>query len=108
MKNECTRRIIIPLGLDAMRRELALYFHWYDDHRPSMALGGRTPREVHEGLQPANAEPRFEPRRKWPTRSPCASQQAPVKGKRGARLRLVVGYLEGRKHLPIAELRRAA
>jgi hypothetical protein len=60
MKNECTRRIIIPLGLVAMRRELALYFRWYDDHRPSMALGGRTPREVHEGLQPANAEPRFE------------------------------------------------
>jgi transposase InsO family protein len=38
MKNECTRRILVPLGLDAMRRELAFYVHWYNEHRPSMAL----------------------------------------------------------------------
>jgi hypothetical protein len=27
---------------------------------------------------------------------------------RGTRLRLVIGYLENRKHLPVVELRRAA
>jgi putative transposase len=108
LKNECTRRILVPLGLDAMRREIALYVHWYNEHRPSMVLGGCTPREVHDGVRPANSKPRFEPRRKWPTRSPCASPQAPVNGEPGVRLRLVVAYLEDRKHLPIIELRRVA
>jgi transposase InsO family protein len=46
LKSECTRRILVPLQLEAMRRELALYVYWYNQHRPSMALGGRTPREV--------------------------------------------------------------
>jgi len=108
MKNECTRRILIPLQLDAMRRELALYVHWYNEHRPSMALGGCTPREVRDSLRPANAKPRFEPRPRWPKRSPCASPHTAVKGTRGTKLRLVVGYLEDRKHLPVVELRRAA
>ena len=108
MKSECTRQILIPLRLDAMRRELLFYIHWYNEHRPSMALDGCTSREIYDGLQPRNAKPRFEPRRMWPTHSPCASPQAPVKGKRGAKLRLVVSYLEDRKHLPVVELRRAA
>ena len=29
LKNECTRRILVPLQLDTMRRELAFYVHWY-------------------------------------------------------------------------------
>jgi hypothetical protein len=108
MKNECTRRILVPLRLDAMRRELAFYVHWYNEHRPSMALGGCTPREIYYAVPPANAKPRFEPRPRWPKRSPCASPQAAVTGARGTKLRLVVGYLEDRKHLPVVELRRAA
>ena len=108
MKNECTRRILVPLALEAMRRELTVYLAWFNEHRPSQAIGGRTPREAYEGLPPANAETRFEPRITWPRRSSCAAPQAQIKGRRGARLTLVVGYLEGRKHLPVVELRRAA
>jgi transposase InsO family protein len=108
MKNECTRRILVPLTLEAMRREISLYVVWYNRFRPSMALAGRTPHEVYRDLRPANSQPRFEPRRKWPRQSPCASPQAPVKGRRGTKLHLVVGYLEGRRHLPIIALHRAA
>jgi transposase InsO family protein len=108
MKNECTFRILVPLRLDAMRCELGLYAVWYNEHRPSQALGGRTPWEVYVGLQPANARSRFEPRGNWPTEGPCASPQTAISGKRGTRLSLVVGYVEGRRHLPVVELRQAA
>ncbi len=69
-----------------------------------MALGGRTPREVYDAVRPANAKPRFEPRSRWPRQSPCAAPQARIKGRRGTKLTLVVGYLEGRRHLPVVEL----
>jgi len=108
MKNECTRHILIPLRLDAMRRELGSYVIWYNMHRPSQALGGRTPWEVYAGFQPANATPRFEPRRNWPTRGPCASPQTAIRGRRGTKLTIVVGYVDGRRHLPVIELRKAA
>ncbi|MEE8241338.1 MAG: integrase core domain-containing protein [Nitrospirales bacterium] len=108
MKNECTRRILVPLALEAMRRELTVYLAWFNEHRPSQALGGKTPNEMYTGQRPANATFRFEPRTMWPRRSSCAAPQAQIKGRRGAKLTLVVGYLEGRKHLPVVELRRAA
>ena len=88
--------------------EIALYVLWYNQHRPSMALGGCTPQEVYEGVRPANARPRFEPRVNWPGSSPCASPQARIKGARGTKLSLAISYLEGRRHLPIVELQRAA
>ena len=108
MKNECTRRVLVPLAMEAMRRELTFYFAWYNEYRPSQAIGGRTPKEAYEGLPPANAEPRFEQRTMWPRQSSCAAPPAQIKGRRGAKLTLVVGYLNGRKHLPVVELRRAA
>jgi putative transposase len=108
MKNECTRRIWVPLQIEGMRREAGLYVTWYNEHRPNQALGGRTPREVHSDIRPRNSEPRFEPRRNWPKKSPCASPQAAVRGKRGTKLTLVVSYVEGRRHLPVVELRQAA
>jgi putative transposase len=108
MKNECTRRTLVPLQLQAMRRELTYYASWYNHHRPSEALGGRTPWETYVSLRPANARPRFEPRADWPAGSPCASPQTAVRGPCGTNLSLVVGYMEGRHHLPVIELRRAA
>lgn len=44
----------------------------------------------------------------WPPASRCAAPQTLIKGKRGRRLTLSVGYLEGRKHLPVIELELAA
>ena len=108
MKSECTRRILVPLALEAMRRELTMYVAWFNEHRPSQALGGRTPNEVYKGQCPGNTAFRFEPRTMWPRRSSCAAPQAQIRGRRGAKLTLVIGYLEGRQHLPVVELRRAA
>ena len=58
--------------------------------------------------KPTNAMPRFEPRSRWPRGSPCVAPQAKVQGKNGSKLVLVIGFYEGRKHLPVIELKRAA
>jgi len=108
MKDGCTREIVVPLPQNAMRRELSFYFGWYNEFRPHSFLEGRTPREVYDGLSPANAKPRYEPRPAWPHGSPCAGPQARIKGTRGARLVLQIGFFEGRRHLPVIELERAA
>jgi len=107
-KNECTRHILVPLQLQSMRRGLGAYATWYNEHRPNQALGGRTPREVYGDIRPANARPRFEPRKNWPATGSCAAPQTGIRGARGVRLSLVVQYVEGRRHLPVVELRNAA
>ncbi len=108
MKSECTRKIIVPFRLNAMRHEVACYATWFNEHRPHTALAGRTPLEVYTGLPPANEAPRFEPRRLWPQESRCASPAARIKGKRGTRVGLAVSRFENRPHLPIVELRWAS
>ena len=40
MKSECTRRIIVPFRLDAMRHEIGCYATWYNEFRPHSGLGG--------------------------------------------------------------------
>lgn len=108
MKSECTTRIIVPLGLTAMRRELALYAAWYNEHRPHAGLGGRTPLEVYRNLPPGNEAPRFEPRARWLRGSPCARPVVPVMESPGVKLALVLRNFEDRGHLPVIELKRAA
>ena len=108
-KNECTRRILLPLRNKEMREETALYTIWYNERRPHQSLGGKTPEEVCAGVSPSvNEKARFEPREKWPVKSRCASPQAPVEGAPGARFELLVSFLGGRKHLPIVELKKVA
>lgn len=108
LKNGCTRRMLVPYTIVAMRHELALFSTWYNHERPHEWLAGATPDEAYGRLVPACAKPRFEPRRKWPTRSPCASPPARIDGRRGVELDLHVEYLAGRKHLPIVSLKRVA
>ena len=103
-----TRRILVSFDFGKMRRELSLYALWFNEFRPHRALGGRTPAEVYDEREPANRKPRIEPRSKYPEQSPCAAPQAPVRGPTGVKLRLIVSFLEGRKHLPIVELKQAA
>jgi hypothetical protein len=91
MKSECTRRLLVPITLDAVRRELALYVVWFNEFRPIQALGGRTPREVYEGLRPANAMPRLEPRARWRERSGCAS---PVVFHNSGRIKLPGAFVQ--------------
>jgi putative transposase len=109
MKNECTRRLLlVPYQRTVLRRELALYVDWYNGHRPHDALDTATPDETYSGRLPACRKPRFEPRRSWPSGSPCAQPRAPVRGRCGRRLELTVHHLTGRRRLPIIELKRAA
>jgi transposase InsO family protein len=89
MKTECTRPIRVPLRMNAMRYEVGLYTFWYNNYRPNQALGGRTPWGVYEDIRPANAKPRFEPRRSWAAKSPCAGPQTGIRGARGEKLSLV-------------------
>ena len=102
MKTECTRRILVSFRLDQMRRELAFYASWYNEHRPHMGLEGRTPEEVSHGLPAAADAPRFETRARWPRGI------GKRKGRAGGRLTLDLRYVGNRRHLPVVELKRAA
>jgi len=47
MRNECCRRIVVPMHVANLRAEVLLYLVWYNHHRSHQALGGCTPDEVH-------------------------------------------------------------
>ena len=96
VKCECTRQIRVPLDVDAMRKEIALYASWYNESRPHQGLDGKTPAEVYSGVR-RNAQS-LEPRPRWPVHGDT---------KRVKRIKMVVKFLEGRRHLPIVELKRA-
>ena len=108
LKDECTRRLVVPYRSASFQRELSLYVAWYNGARPHEALHARTPDEVYHGRSPACLAPRFETRRRWPRRARCAAPQAPVRGRPGVRLQLGVRFVAGRRHLPVVELRRVA
>ena len=107
IKQECARRIIIPLRTSLFEAELISYALWYNEHRPHQSLQGRTPNEVYEGRVAARDEPRLEVRRVQKGDDAAAEGVEPI-DKTVPRLRLVVKHFEGRKHLPIVELERAA
>ncbi len=109
MKNECTRLLpIVPLARAAFGRELDHYGAWFNAERPHSRFGARTPDEMYFGTFPTCRRPRFEPRTRWPRRSPCASPHALIRGQPGAVVELHVTYRAGRKHLPVVSLRRVA
>ena len=108
IKDECTRRIPVPLGREAFRHQLVCFTTRYNDFRPHMTLGGRTPHEVYFGQRPANRQPRIEPRKHWPRSSPCANPRTFVAGQPGDRFTLQVDYHHGKRHLPLVTVRRAA
>ena len=98
----------VPYRRDAFLRELTQITEWYNEFRPHTWLGGKTPNEVYYNKFPANRQPRFEPRFRWPHRSLCAKPWAFVRGSPGARLTLEVSFHGGRRHLPVVRLKRAA
>lgn len=108
MKDDCTRRIVVPCRRDSFRKELLLFIDWYNGDRPHTWLDGRTPDEVYFGKPAGCCAPRFETRRRWPRRSRCAHPHSEIRGRRGVRLDLHVGFRARRKHLPVVELRPAA
>ncbi len=88
LKDEWLRRILVPLDRDAMQRDLSCYFDWFTRQRPHQGLDGRTPQEVYDG-EPVVAKEKRE------------AKEIP-------RTELLVRFHEGRRQLPIVELRRAA
>ena len=108
LKYEGLFLITIPFSLDRMREEVRLIVEHYSRFRPHQGLLRRTPDEVYFNRRPAVEKPRWEPRAKWPRTSGCAAPYVPVKGECGTRLELEVRHLDGRKHLPIFRLRKAA
>ena len=108
MKDEGTRRVLVPQRLSGFREVISHFFAWYNGHRPHAALGGNTPAEAYFGLRPANRRPRIEPRANWPRRSPCAGPPTLIAGQPGDRFTLVVHFHGGQRHLPIISLKRAA
>jgi transposase InsO family protein len=108
VKDEHTRRIVVPQRRQEFRRELLPFLDWYNEHRPHMTLDGSTPNEVYFGQRPANLRPRVEPRKRWPRGSLCANPHTLVAGQPGDCFSLEVNYHNGRRHLPVVSLRRAA
>jgi transposase InsO family protein len=107
IKQECVRRIVIPLATEGFERELIAYARWYNEHRPHQSLHGRTPNEVYEGRLPARDMPRIEVRRVL-NAAGDGMNSAPQPAENVPRLRLIVKHFENRKHLPLVELERAA
>lgn len=89
IKNECTRRILVPLREDAIRHEITLYIDWYNQHRPHQSLGGRFPMDIYFGIE-----------------EDIVSLE--TRGENAVTIRLAVTRIEGRGHLPVVELKRAA
>ena len=108
MKDEGSRRIMVPLHRHALERELRYFVDWYNQSRPHSGLEGKTPDEMYFALRAANRRPRIEPRKAWPRRSSCAKPQALVAGQPGDRFTLRIDHYRGRRHLPIVSLQRAA
>jgi hypothetical protein len=108
LKDCCLRVLsVVPFRLRAFRRDIQLFFAWYND-RPHMTLQGATPDEVYFAQRPGCRAPRFEPRAAWPRASPCAKPRTLVKGQPGVQFRLTVEFVAGRRHLPRVTLTRAA
>ena len=100
LKDEWLRRLIVPLRREAMRKELSVYCSWFNGHRPHQALKGRTPREIYENPELLEVPSCTGPRETRSTIHDVAKQHP--------RFTLGVSYYEGRRHLPIIELKRAA
>ncbi len=102
LKNECTRKVLVPLARKEFRREIAAYFGWYNEARPHTTLRGATPDEVYRRKHPACRHPRFEPRERWPRGSPCAAPRVPRKGRAGVQFhRFAMKVRAGDVHEPI-------
>jgi transposase InsO family protein len=108
LKEEGVRRWLAPIRWRTVGSELSLFADWHDGQRPHAGLAGATPDEIYFRRLPAHHRPRYEPRPRWPRDARCARPQAPIRGRTGVRLALEVRYLEGRAHLPIVSLTRAA
>ncbi len=66
LKNEGTRKILIPLGRDEVDTELSVFAEWYNTKRPHSSLAGCTPEERRLGEPLPTERPRYETRPNYP------------------------------------------
>ena len=88
LKDECTRRLVVPLRRRGMRRELISHLDWYNEHRPHEYLDGKTPNEVYHDRPAASETPRIEPRSNWPLGAPCAGPATAIDDEPGQNIKL--------------------
>ncbi len=101
MKDEATRRILIPQSRTRFRAALGSFFVWYNEHRPHTTLHGKTPNEVYFRSRPANRRPCIEARKRWPRPARCAKPVTLIAGRAGDRFTLHVDFYDARRHLPV-------
>ncbi|MGA2498792.1 MAG: hypothetical protein ABSH20_13700 [Tepidisphaeraceae bacterium] len=99
--------LMVPLRRETFRLALGHLAAWYNEHRPHMSPGGKTPDEVYHRKRAANGRPRFEPRPRWLRASAYAKPVTLVKGIPGVRPKLEVDYVGGHRNLPVVTLKRA-
>jgi len=96
LKEEMLRDVLVPYATKDLRQELAVGIGRYHGHRPHMALEGRTPREAYRSTSSGRK------------RGGGALARTARGGTADKGVRLRVPLMEGRKHLPVVRLERAA
>jgi transposase InsO family protein len=74
LKNEGTRRIVVPYCQATFAAALTAFASWYNDERPHASLAGATPREMYAGTTPAHTTLRLEPRPRYPLPKRCDTE----------------------------------
>jgi transposase InsO family protein len=105
---EILRLIVVAEDQAEFEHEVALIIDWYNEHRPHDTLDGKTPNEVYFSRPPANQRPRIEPRKTWPSGSPCGKPQVDIDGAFGDPVIIEIECHKGRRYLPVIRTRRAA
>jgi len=80
--------------------------HLANDGTLHMTLDGKTPNEVYFKRRAANAKPRIETRPLAKHSTPCAAPRTCIAGRAGAKVKVRLEFLEGRRHLPIIKAER--
>jgi len=89
------------LGLTNSSDPFVVWLTWFNEYRPHTKLAGKTPNEVRYHRNPANEQPRIEPRAKWTPKMKCARPHAAIRGDPGDCFSVRVDYHRGRRHLPV-------
>jgi len=87
LKDECTRRILVPLDLEEMRDEVSSFVVWYNCFRPHQGFKGKFPIERY--LQKSKRKRKYR-----------------VKGYDPETVKLSILRFKDKKHLPIIKLRK--
>ena len=106
LKYEYLNRIVVPLSQSDIVNEVRSYVSWYNDFRPHTRHFGKTPNEIYFNRRAANTLPRIEPRKYAKHSTPCAAPRMMIRGKSGAKIKLVLDFHEGNKLLPIVRIER--